>query len=192
MSRGGAPRPRKATFSQRFLGASCSRACAVRPIEQLGFVCVTVKMDEAPSTTTEAEIYFLISKFLATGPCHQTAEVIRQEIEQHQLMPKRLDWLGNEHPRSLTEVERSHSHIRPDHLVKICSRIGSILDKEIPPSIAGVKSLLGDGKQSLLRRKNDPPRQQTLESRCAQYRGAPVHPSVEHASTYPSNIGKST
>lgn len=35
--------------------------------------------------------------------------------------------------------------------MKICSRIGPILDREIPPSVLGVVSLLGAGRQSLLR-----------------------------------------
>lgn len=39
----------------------------------------------------------------------------------------------------------------PDHLLQICKRIGPILDKEIPPSISRVNSLLGAGRQSLLR-----------------------------------------
>ncbi|KFV12002.1 BRWD1 protein, partial [Oreotrochilus melanogaster] len=42
-------------------------------------------------------------------------------------------------------------HVAPDHLLQICKRIGPILDKEIPPSISRVNSLLGAGRQSLLR-----------------------------------------
>uniref|UniRef100_A0A8D2PL30 Bromodomain and WD repeat domain containing 1 n=1 Tax=Zosterops lateralis melanops TaxID=1220523 RepID=A0A8D2PL30_ZOSLA len=42
-----------------------------------------------------------------------------------------------------------------DHLLQICKRIGPILDKEIPPSISRVNSLLGAGRQSLLRTAKD-------------------------------------
>uniref|UniRef100_A0A670Z411 Bromodomain and WD repeat domain containing 1 n=1 Tax=Pseudonaja textilis TaxID=8673 RepID=A0A670Z411_PSETE len=42
-----------------------------------------------------------------------------------------------------------------NHLLQICKRIGPILDKEIPPSIPRVNSLLGAGKQSLLRTAKD-------------------------------------
>lgn len=45
----------------------------------------------------------------------------------------------------------SNKHVAPDHLLQICKRIGPILDKEIPPSISRVNSLLGAGRQSLLR-----------------------------------------
>ncbi|XP_009869590.1 PREDICTED: bromodomain and WD repeat-containing protein 1-like, partial [Apaloderma vittatum] len=74
-----------------------------------------------------------------------------QELEQHQLLPKRLDWQGNEHNRSYEELVLSNKHVAPDHLLQICKRIGPILDKEIPPSIPRVNSLLGAGRQSLLR-----------------------------------------
>uniref|UniRef100_A0A8D2Q790 Bromodomain and WD repeat domain containing 1 n=1 Tax=Varanus komodoensis TaxID=61221 RepID=A0A8D2Q790_VARKO len=49
----------------------------------------------------------------------------------------------------------SNKHVAPDHLLQICKRIGPVLDKEIPPSIPRVNSLLGAGKQSLLRTAKD-------------------------------------
>ncbi|KAJ7427552.1 bromodomain and WD repeat-containing protein 1-like protein [Willisornis vidua] len=99
----------------------------------------------------ESELYFLIARFLSTGPCRRALKVLVQELEQHQLLPKRLDWQGNEHYRSYEELVLSNKHVAPDHLLQICKRIGPILDKEIPPSISRVNSLLGAGRQSLLR-----------------------------------------
>ncbi|NXQ91040.1 BRWD1 protein, partial [Nyctibius grandis] len=46
-------------------------------------------------------------------------------------------------------------HVAPDHLLQICKRIGPLLDNEIPPSISRVNSLLGSGRQSLLRTAKD-------------------------------------
>ncbi|NP_001366043.2 bromodomain and WD repeat-containing protein 1 [Gallus gallus] len=103
----------------------------------------------------ESELYFLIARFLSTGPCRGTLRVLVQELEQHQLLPKRLDWEGNEHYRSYEELVLSNKHVAPDHLLQICKRIGPILDKEIPPSISRVNSLLGAGRQSLLRTAKD-------------------------------------
>ena len=37
--------------------------------------------------------------------------------------------------------------------MQICQRIGPILDRELPPNVKGVSSLLGAGRQSLLRTK---------------------------------------
>nr|XP_020645039.1 bromodomain and WD repeat-containing protein 1 isoform X1 [Pogona vitticeps] len=103
----------------------------------------------------ESELYFLIARFLTTGPCRRAAEVLVQELEQHQLLPKRLDWKGKEHCRTYEDLVLSNKHVAPDHLLQICKRIGPILDKEIPPSIPRVNSLLGAGKQSLLRTAKD-------------------------------------
>ncbi|XP_069727629.1 bromodomain and WD repeat-containing protein 1 [Phaenicophaeus curvirostris] len=103
----------------------------------------------------ESELYFLIARFLTTGPCRRALTVLVQELEQHQLLPKRLDWQGNEHYRSYEELVQSNKHVAPDHLLQICKRIGPILDKEIPPSISRVNSLLGAGRQSLLRTAKD-------------------------------------
>uniref|UniRef100_A0A8C2T6Z9 Bromodomain and WD repeat-containing protein 1 n=1 Tax=Coturnix japonica TaxID=93934 RepID=A0A8C2T6Z9_COTJA len=106
-------------------------------------------------SSASSELYFLIARFLSTGPCRGALRVLVQELEQHQLLPKRLDWEGNEHYRSYEELVLSNKHVAPDHLLQICKRIGPILDKEIPPSISRVNSLLGAGRQSLLRTAKD-------------------------------------
>lgn len=51
--------------------------------------------------------------------------------------------------------EQRYPHIRSNHLFEICCRLGPILDRDIPPSIKGVSSLLGAGRQSLLRTENN-------------------------------------
>uniref|UniRef100_A0A3B5QU57 BRWD/PHIP N-terminal domain-containing protein n=1 Tax=Xiphophorus maculatus TaxID=8083 RepID=A0A3B5QU57_XIPMA len=86
-------------------------------------------------------LYYLISRFLTTGPCRRAAE----------LLPGRLDWLGNEHPRTYEDVVAANRHVAPDHLLQICKQIGPLLDKEVPSCVPGVHSLLGSGKQSMLR-----------------------------------------
>ncbi|XP_058040935.1 bromodomain and WD repeat-containing protein 1 isoform X1 [Ahaetulla prasina] len=103
----------------------------------------------------ESELYFLIARFLGAGPCRKAAEVLVRELEQYQLLPKRLDWEGKEHYRRYEDLVLSNKHVAPDHLLQICKRICPILDKEIPPSIPRVNSLLGAGKQSLLRTAKD-------------------------------------
>uniref|UniRef100_A0A8C4RPG5 PH-interacting protein n=1 Tax=Erpetoichthys calabaricus TaxID=27687 RepID=A0A8C4RPG5_ERPCA len=44
-----------------------------------------------------------------------------------------------------------YRHIAPDHLLQVCRCIGPLLEKEVPASVPGVQSLLGAGRQSLLR-----------------------------------------
>ncbi|XP_031608481.1 bromodomain and WD repeat-containing protein 3 [Oreochromis aureus] len=103
----------------------------------------------------ESELYYLISRFLTTGPCRRAAEVLASELEEYQLLPGRLDWLGNEHPRTYEDVVAANRHIAPDHLLQICKQIGPLLDKEVPSCVPGVHSLLGSGRQSMLRTAKD-------------------------------------
>ncbi|XP_074156615.1 bromodomain and WD repeat-containing protein 1 isoform X4 [Sminthopsis crassicaudata] len=108
-----------------------------------------------PVPPIESELYFLIARYLSAGPCRRAAQVLVQELEQYQLLPKRLDWEGNEHDWKYEDLVLSNKHVAPDHLLQICQRIGPILDKEIPPCISRVTSLLGAGRQSLLRTAKD-------------------------------------
>uniref|UniRef100_A0A8C3CMY5 Pleckstrin homology domain interacting protein n=1 Tax=Cairina moschata TaxID=8855 RepID=A0A8C3CMY5_CAIMO len=96
-----------------------------------------------PLPAVPAELYFLIARFLEDGPCQQAAQV--------GLLPKRTDWTGKEHPRSYQNLVRQRPHLAPDHLLQICHRLGPLLEQEIPQSVPGVQTLLGAGRQSLLR-----------------------------------------
>uniref|UniRef100_A0AAQ5Z218 Bromo domain-containing protein n=1 Tax=Amphiprion ocellaris TaxID=80972 RepID=A0AAQ5Z218_AMPOC len=49
----------------------------------------------------------------------------------------------------------ANRHIAPDHLLQICKQIGPLLDKEVPSCVPGVHSLLGSGRQSMLRTAKD-------------------------------------
>ena len=44
-----------------------------------------------------------------------------------------------------------NQHIPADYLLRVCRRIGPLIEKEVPPSVPGVGTLLGLGRQSLLR-----------------------------------------
>uniref|UniRef100_A0A671KXA0 Bromodomain and WD repeat-containing protein 3-like n=1 Tax=Sinocyclocheilus anshuiensis TaxID=1608454 RepID=A0A671KXA0_9TELE len=103
----------------------------------------------------ESELYYLISRYLSTGPCRKAAEALVCELEENQLLPRRLDWEGTEHPRSYEDLVYANRHIAPDHLLQICKQIGPILDREVPSGVPGVHSLLGAGKHSLLRTSKD-------------------------------------
>ncbi|XP_041067207.1 bromodomain and WD repeat-containing protein 3-like isoform X1 [Carcharodon carcharias] len=103
----------------------------------------------------ESELYFLIARFLSAGPCQKSAEMLVKELEENELLPKRLDWEGNEYHRSYENFVLSNQHVPPDYLLRICQRIGTLLDKEVPSSVSGVQSLLGAGRQSLLRTAKD-------------------------------------
>uniref|UniRef100_A0A8C9EWL3 Bromodomain and WD repeat domain containing 3 n=1 Tax=Pavo cristatus TaxID=9049 RepID=A0A8C9EWL3_PAVCR len=94
-------------------------------------------------------LYYLIARFLQSGPCKKSAQV------SGALIPRRLDWQGKEHRRSFEDLVAVNAHIPPDYLLRICERLGPLLDKEIPQSVLGVQTLLGVGRQSLLRAAKD-------------------------------------
>ncbi|XP_043942758.1 LOW QUALITY PROTEIN: PH-interacting protein [Protopterus annectens] len=98
-----------------------------------------------------SELYFLIARFLGDGPCQEAAKVLVREVEEKELLPKRIDWTGKEHPRTYENLVKCYRHIAPDHLLRVCQRIGPLLEEQIPSSVPGVNTLLGAGRQSLLR-----------------------------------------
>uniref|UniRef100_A0A672IL61 PH-interacting protein n=1 Tax=Salarias fasciatus TaxID=181472 RepID=A0A672IL61_SALFA len=86
-----------------------------------------------------------IARFLQAGPCQKAAEVGLY------LLPRRLDWTGQEHPGTYENLVKLYRHIAPDHLLQVCTRICPLLETEVPASVPGLTSLLGAGRQNLLR-----------------------------------------
>lgn len=133
----------------------------------------TGAVDKGTQELLEKELYFLISKFLSSGPCKQAGEALKREIEEHHLLPKRIDWLGNEHHRSFSELESSNLHISNDYLLRICSRIGPLLDQLIPSGVTGSRSLLGSGSYSLLREQSKVRRPRKTADVATRLHGSP-------------------
>ncbi|CAG5928273.1 unnamed protein product [Menidia menidia] len=98
-----------------------------------------------------SELYFLIARFLEAGPCQKAAETLIREVEEKELLPKRLDWTGQEHPGTYENLVKLYRHVSPDHLLQVCSRVCPLLEREVPASVPGLTSLLGAGRQNLLR-----------------------------------------
>uniref|UniRef100_A0A8C2EN67 PH-interacting protein n=1 Tax=Cyprinus carpio TaxID=7962 RepID=A0A8C2EN67_CYPCA len=99
----------------------------------------------------KSELYFLIARFLEAGPCQDAAETLIREVQEKELLPKRIDWTGKEHPGSYENLVKLYRHISPDHLLQVCERVSPLLEREVPASVPGVNSLLGAGRQSVLR-----------------------------------------
>ncbi|XP_075718167.1 PH-interacting protein isoform X3 [Rhinoderma darwinii] len=103
------------------------------------------------STELKSELFFLVARFLEDGPCQEAAQVLIREVEKKELLPRRVDWTGEEHPRTYQNLVKYYRHLAPDHLLQVCQRVGPLLEKEVPQSVPGVLTLLGAGRQSLLR-----------------------------------------
>uniref|UniRef100_A0A673HV69 Bromodomain and WD repeat-containing protein 3-like n=1 Tax=Sinocyclocheilus rhinocerous TaxID=307959 RepID=A0A673HV69_9TELE len=79
---------------------------------------------------------YLIARFLQSGPCQKSAQV--RPIVACEC-------------RCVAASVLLNQHIPADYLLHVCEQIGPLIDKHIPPSVPGVHSLLGSGRQSLLR-----------------------------------------
>ncbi|RYR12794.1 hypothetical protein Ahy_B04g070147 isoform C [Arachis hypogaea] len=122
------------------------------------------------------EVYFLMMHFLSAGPCHKTYMQFRNELLEHQLLPRRYHaWYSRSGAPSADEdddglsfsltydklLER-YPHIEKDHLVKLLKQL--LLNTASPslrmssgnaPNAADVPTLLGKGSFSLLSYDND-------------------------------------
>ncbi|XP_074595391.1 bromodomain and WD repeat-containing protein [Brevipalpus obovatus] len=145
-------------------------------------------MDKLKEECLKPEIYLLIYKFLSQGPCAEVSDLLRQEIEKNGLLPPRILWNGKTKNISLSEYEKNFPHISHDHLLRILSRIGPILDQNIPPSVPGVPSILGAGTQSLLRvdSKIKPP--SSTMALYSRIHAAPPYPSSPSGLSNPGNL----
>ncbi|XP_017020203.1 bromodomain and WD repeat-containing protein 3 [Drosophila kikkawai] len=130
------------------------------------------------------ELYFLISKFLAAGPLEETAKVLIRELEEKKVLPRRIDWLGNEHEQTFAELEQKYAHIGAHHLLEICGRLCPLVDRELPPSVPGIISLLGRGRQNLLRTKETVYSHRSLRDYCTTLHGVSLPDSSLTKSTH--------
>ncbi|RUS86356.1 hypothetical protein EGW08_005874, partial [Elysia chlorotica] len=80
-------------------------------------------------------------------------------------------------------------HIRSDHLLRIVERVGILLDKELKPSVPGVKSLLGAGSLSLLRTVESIRQTKwNISHHIVRQHGAPVFPPSNLAAPSVSQV----
>ncbi|XP_049883065.1 bromodomain and WD repeat-containing protein 3 [Pectinophora gossypiella] len=68
------------------------------------------------------ELYFLIAKFLSGGPLKETAKTLLKELESVEVLPRRLDWEGNEHAQSYNELASQYEDMSWRRLAMVCSR----------------------------------------------------------------------
>ncbi|XP_019441306.1 PREDICTED: bromodomain and WD repeat-containing protein 1-like isoform X2 [Lupinus angustifolius] len=119
------------------------------------------------------EVYFLIMHFLSAGPCQKTFAQFRNELLEHQLLPRRYHaWFsrsgvpseedaddndGISLPLDYRKLMDRYPHIAKDHLIKLLkqlmlSTVHPLHGKlgESSPNAADVPTLLGYGSFSLL------------------------------------------
>lgn len=71
--------------------------------------------------------------------------------------------------------------------MEICARIPAILEREAVPCVSGVQSLLGAGRQSLLRTRESCVRPKTITDHCTRIHAMPLQESLNRRPV--NNIG---
>jgi bromodomain and WD repeat domain containing protein 1/3 len=66
--------------------------------------------------------------------------------------------------------------VGPDHLFEVCLRLPALLenDASLTPTVQGVLTLLGAGRQSLLRTNESISRPRSIRENCTRLHGAPL------------------
>ncbi|KAK8727619.1 hypothetical protein OTU49_009654, partial [Cherax quadricarinatus] len=110
-------------------------------------------MDVAPSTSRE--LYYLMVKYLSSGPCKKAYQALRAEIEENELLPTTCDWLGRSYGKTFQQVDEQNIHIKNDHLLQMVARLGPAINQLVRVPYPTASTLLGAGAQSLLRTEQD-------------------------------------
>lgn len=79
-----------------------------------------------------------------------------------------------------------YRHIGSNHLLEICSRLPALLEQDasLLPTVAGIISLTGAGRQSLLRTNERVTRPRSLREYCTRIHGAPLFEVVNRNNTH--------
>ncbi|XP_009598019.1 uncharacterized protein [Nicotiana tomentosiformis] len=116
------------------------------------------------------EVYFLIMHFLSSGPCRKTLGILRDELLEYELLPRRYhtwysrkdvpsgddDDNGVSFPLNYEDLVLRYPHVEKDHLVKLLKQLLLSLGPPLQcgggdaPGAADVPTLLGSGPFSLL------------------------------------------
>ncbi|GMF09828.1 unnamed protein product [Phytophthora lilii] len=77
-------------------------------------------VDEQQRPVDESEVYFLIADFLKRrSACHKAADVLIQELAEHQLLRGGVDWTGKPRAATYEDYRARHRDISSGHLVEL-------------------------------------------------------------------------
>lgn len=103
------------------------------------------------SLSVESELYFLIADFLSRhSPCVRSAQVLKEELSAHSLLPPCADWSGE--PRradydDISKVREAESYValKKEEIWRMCSILRCIAvfgfllkrycENDIPPAL---------------------------------------------------------
>ncbi|CAG9864164.1 unnamed protein product [Phyllotreta striolata] len=87
-------------------------------------------METNHNTMLSSDLCFLIQRFLSSSVLKKTLQVFNEELEEHKLLPTRTDWEGEQHDRTVEDMIRQFSNIRPDYLLQLCNQAVNSKDRD--------------------------------------------------------------
>ncbi|XP_050535120.1 bromodomain and WD repeat-containing protein 3-like [Daktulosphaira vitifoliae] len=109
---------------------------------------ITEKAEEQ-NNSIKSELFFLIAKFLKESQFKNAFEALKLDLNETDVLPTRIDFLGKENRQTFDELERKYDHIKSNHLLEICQKIKALSNYDKSP-VPVVFSLLGKGSFSLV------------------------------------------
>merc|ERR1719295_299502 len=96
-----------------------------------------------PPPSFKGELLYLMAKFLEAGPCKETAQMLKTELNTLNLLPPRYDWTGRAHPKTFRDLEEENGARVPDgdYLLRLCFDLCSA-----NPAVPSVRSLLSHAR----------------------------------------------
>ena len=94
-----------------------------------------------PPPSFKGELYYLMAKFLEVGPCQQTAQTLKNELNTLSLLPPRYDWMGRPHPKTFRDLEEEFGKVPPEYLLRLCFDLCTT-----NPAVPSVRSLLSHAR----------------------------------------------
>lgn len=82
---------------------------------------------------------------------------------------------------SVSSQAAKYHHIGPNHLLDICSRLPGLLEQNplLLPTVLGITTLTGAGRQSLLRTSDRVSQPKTIREYCARIHNAPLFDVID-------------
>ncbi|CAJ0933418.1 unnamed protein product, partial [Ranitomeya imitator] len=100
-----------------------------------------LRVEDGVKLNSQTYCQFLEDNFFKQW--YRKKSMLIHELNQHNLLPNRLDWHGNEHPRTYDEMVSANKSVTYDHLLRICQGLSYFVDRHAPVTVSRSSSLLG-------------------------------------------------
>ncbi|CAH0477859.1 unnamed protein product [Peronospora belbahrii] len=88
------------------------------------------EQEQPPRALDESEVYFLIADFLKRhSVCHKAADMLIQELVEHELLKSGVDWTGKPHTATYEDYRLRHRDISASHLMQLLQEAATLFPR---------------------------------------------------------------